>query len=190
MEAATMELIFLYFLLTLVVAMMAATRGRSSWRWFLIALFLTPLISGLLVMALPPLYRSSVSARLTEREAKMPAPLVVPMPTDSTIRIIRNASNSEHVRPFDLFINGALVARIESRGIVDIPVPSGRLIIEARTAWLTSRPVKIETVAGQRIDIELTDRGGPLLALSDYLLGTGQNFKLRELPPISIRHAA
>ena len=48
-----MALIYLYFVLAFLVALIAVNRGRIGWRWFLIALFASPLIAGLLVLALP-----------------------------------------------------------------------------------------------------------------------------------------
>lgn len=181
-----MVLIYLYFVLTLLVALMAAVRGRSGWRWFLITLFVTPMIGGLLVLALP----RETNAQPAETELAVPGPPVIPMATDSTIRIVRSAGNARRARPFDLFINGAHVARIERRGVVDIPVPSGSLVVQARTDLLASRPVQIETAPGQRVDIEFSDRGDPLRAASEVLLGAGKNLKLRQLPPASVRRAA
>jgi hypothetical protein len=181
-----MPLLYLYLILTLIVALMAAVRGRSAWRWFLIALFISPLIGGLLVMVLP----RQPNTQPVEREPVVPGPPIVPMATDSTIRIVRRAGHSGRARPFELFINGARVARIERMGVVDIPVPSGSLVVEARTELLASRPVQIEAAPGQRVDIEFSDRGGALGAASEVLLGAGKNLKLRQLPPASVRRAA
>jgi hypothetical protein len=48
-----MEWVLLYFGLAIVVGVAANTRGRSGFGWFLLALVISPLIAGLLVMALP-----------------------------------------------------------------------------------------------------------------------------------------
>ncbi len=48
-----MEWVLLYLGLAVVVGVAANTRGRSGFGWFLLALLISPLISGLLVLALP-----------------------------------------------------------------------------------------------------------------------------------------
>lgn len=51
--AAGMEWLFLWFCLAIVVGVAAGTRGRNGFGWFLLAAVLSPLIAGLLVLALP-----------------------------------------------------------------------------------------------------------------------------------------
>jgi hypothetical protein len=48
-----MELVLFYFGLAIVVGVAANTRGRSGGGWFLLSLLITPVITGLLVLALP-----------------------------------------------------------------------------------------------------------------------------------------
>jgi hypothetical protein len=48
-----MELVIFYFGLAIVVGVAANTRGRSGGGWFLLSLVITPVITGLLVLALP-----------------------------------------------------------------------------------------------------------------------------------------
>ena len=48
-----MGLIFIYLMLCVVVGVAANTRGRSGLGWFVLALVISPLVSGLLVLALP-----------------------------------------------------------------------------------------------------------------------------------------
>jgi hypothetical protein len=48
-----MEWVFIYFALAVIVGVAANTRGRSGLGWFMLALIISPLISGLLVLALP-----------------------------------------------------------------------------------------------------------------------------------------
>jgi hypothetical protein len=56
-----MEFVFIYFALAVIVGVAANTRGRSGIGWFLLAILISPLISGLLVLALPRIERSSPS---------------------------------------------------------------------------------------------------------------------------------
>jgi hypothetical protein len=48
-----MELVLFYLGLAVVVGVAANTRGRSGFGWFLLSLLITPVITGLLVLALP-----------------------------------------------------------------------------------------------------------------------------------------
>ena len=48
-----MGFVVLYIALCIIVGVAANTRGRSPAGWFLLAIVLSPLISGLLVLALP-----------------------------------------------------------------------------------------------------------------------------------------
>lgn len=52
-EGQPMEWVLVYLGLAVVVGVAANTRGRSGLGWFLLALLISPLISGLLVLALP-----------------------------------------------------------------------------------------------------------------------------------------
>lgn len=157
-----MGLIYLYFVLALLVAVIAKIRGRAGWAWFLVALFMSPLIAGLLVLALPRQRAGQWYARWDEHALP---PGVVPMPADSTIRIIRRAGLADEARPCEIFVNGAAVGIVEPDSALDFPVPSGLLTVEARIEWADSRPLTIKTAPGQRVDLELSRRGGPWLAL-------------------------
>lgn len=49
-----MEVVFFWFFLAVVVGIYAARRGRSGIGWFLLAALLSPLLAGLLCLALGP----------------------------------------------------------------------------------------------------------------------------------------
>jgi hypothetical protein len=55
------EIVVIWLLLCAVVAVAAASRGRNGFGWFLLAFFLSPLIAGFLIIALPS-HRVPVSA--------------------------------------------------------------------------------------------------------------------------------
>ena len=85
-------LFYLYFVLSVLVAIMAKIRGRWAWRWFLIALLITPLAASVLVVALP-------------RQQLLPfAHKIVPTLTDCTIRIIRHSGVLDRLRPYVLHL--------------------------------------------------------------------------------------
>lgn len=184
-----MELIYLYLLLAVFVAFIAAIRGRSAWLWFLIAVFTTPLIGGLVVMALPRLTRARAAAAVPQLQPYPPMPRSVPMPCDSTIRIIRPRSFTDRFRPYRIFINGALVGFIHRDGVVDFRVPCGRLVVEARVDWGRSQPVAIETKPAGRIDLEVRNRWGPVFAIAAMIGRPGRYLTLRPVvvPEGSVR---
>lgn len=62
-----MVIVFIYFALAVVVGVAANTRGRSGFGWFLLALLISPLISGLLVLALRRIDREDIAARKREQ---------------------------------------------------------------------------------------------------------------------------
>jgi phosphate/sulfate permease len=57
-----MELILLWFGLAVVVGVAASTRGRSGFAWFLLAVVISPLLAGLLVLAMPSVRMEAVAA--------------------------------------------------------------------------------------------------------------------------------
>jgi hypothetical protein len=54
-----MEWVFFWLIFAIVVGVAANTRGRSGFLWFLIAVVLSPILAGLLVLALPKIASGS-----------------------------------------------------------------------------------------------------------------------------------
>jgi len=182
-----MTLIYLYFLLAFLIGIMAAVRGRMAWPWFVLALFLTPLIAGLVLVSLPNLKDAYWYAEWDEK----PLPRgVIPMPANSRIRIIRRFSRNDDHRSCEIFVNGAEVGTVGPGSIVEFPVPSGRLSVEACIDWAESPPLMVETVPGQRVDIEVSNRGGPLLALWAKAFPTESYLTLRPVHQPTVSEAA
>jgi hypothetical protein len=167
-----MALIYLYFLLAILIGIIATIRGRSWWRWFLISLFITPLIAGLLVMVLP---REHAVYALSEYQAE-------PGDADCLLRIIRLSNYSERLHPYDIFINGALIGTISRNRVVDFRVPSGTYVIEIRTGRNGSRPLMIETRPDHTVEIEVWNSGGVLRAIWAATLGSGEFLTIRQRP--------
>ncbi len=165
-----MGLVYLYFALAVGVAILAKMRGRPAWLWFLIAVFTTPLVGGLVVMALPRLTRVPVSD-VTLHEPQVIGPQIVPMPADSTIRVVRIGGFTDRFRPYRILVNGALVGVVPRNCITDFHVPSGKLIVEACIDWGGSPPLVIETRPGGRVDLEVRNRWGPVLAVGAMIVG-------------------
>jgi hypothetical protein len=73
------SIIFFWISFSIIVAVAANTRGRSGFGWFLLALLISPLISGLLVLALPrvqrvPEVRLSRPTHSIQSENQIPTP--------------------------------------------------------------------------------------------------------------------
>ena len=57
-----MEFVVLWFAIAIIVGIAADTRGRNGFGWFTIAVLLSPLIAGLLLLALPRVERATKTA--------------------------------------------------------------------------------------------------------------------------------
>lgn len=63
-----MEIVILWFLLSIVAGAIASSKGRSGFGYFLLSLLLSPLIGGLLAIGLSDL------SKIAEAEANAPNP--------------------------------------------------------------------------------------------------------------------
>jgi hypothetical protein len=167
-----MALIYLYFLLAILIGTIATIRGRSWWRWFLISLFITPLVGGLLVMVLPR--EHGVYAHL-EYQAE-------PGLADCLLRVIRLSNYSERVRAYDIFINGVVVGTIARNRVAEFRIPSGTHVIEVRSGRVGSRPLMIEATPDDAVEIEVWNRGGTLRAVWAATLGSDEFLTIRQRP--------
>lgn len=182
-----MSIIYLYFVLAIVVAIIATLRGRAWWRWLLIALFLTPVIAGLLVMVLPheprpyPYPDEGAAASLPQFELE---------PADCVVRIIRLSGYSERHRQYEIFINGVRVGIIARDSVVDFAVPCGQLVIEARTSRGGSRPLLIDATPEHGTEIELTRRSGLLVTIWAEAFGSDSYLVLQHRTPATARQTS
>jgi hypothetical protein len=176
-------LIYLYLLLSLLVAIMAMIRGRPGTRWFIISLFLSPLITGLLVMALPPL-RPEFPPLADEDE--LPWEESPAKHGDSTIRILRRSGYADRNSPYEILVNGTHIGAVARDSVVDFRVPHGPLVLEARGKRGGSGPLLIEAVPHNRVDIEISKRRGPLRALWDATFGAESYLSLRKVSPTGV----
>jgi hypothetical protein len=180
-----MSLLYLYFVLTIMVAMIAALRGRVWWRWLLISLFITPMLAGLVVMVLPP--EPQPYSDPSEYEA-ISSPQIEARPLDCILRIIRLSGYRDRNRRYDIFVNGVSIGVVPRDSVVDFQVPSGQIIVEVRTGRSGSRPLLIDAVPGHRIEIEVTRRAGPSSGIWADLVGSTY-LVLTERPPVPVQQA-
>ena len=66
--------------------------------------------------------------------------------------------------------------------IVDFHVPSGELVVEARIDWGASLPLLVELRPGGRVDIDVSNRWGPVFGLWAMLFRRRRYLKLIQLP--------
>jgi hypothetical protein len=175
-----MALIYLYFLLAILIGIIASARGRAWWRWFLISLFVTPVIAGLLVLVIP---REPSEHRFSDNFGISSANQIEAAPADCTLRVIRLSSFSERRHPYEIFINGAFIGALVRNRVIEFRVPSGTLVVEVRTGRVGSRPLMVETSPERNVEIEVWNRGGTLRAIWAATLGSDDEFlALRQRP--------
>jgi hypothetical protein len=183
-QRPAMPIIYLYLILAILVAMIAALRGRVWWRWLLLALFITPLIAGLVVMVLPPETQGYPDPG--EYEAASPQEIEAPAP-DCTLRIIRMSGYRDRNRRYGIYVNGVCAGVIPLDSVVDFQVPSGQLVVEARAGRGGSAPLLIDATPEQRIEIEVTRRGGELFGIWAEAVGSPTYLVLKQRPPVPVR---
>jgi hypothetical protein len=73
-----MEVLLLWFVLAIVVGIIAGSRGRDGFGWFVLAVIISPLIAGILVLALPnpEIARREAEERCNSRKCPFCAELV------------------------------------------------------------------------------------------------------------------
>lgn len=82
-----MEFGFIWFGLALVVGIYAARRGRSGTGWFLLAVLISPLIAGLLCLALGPKASAADAGPSPDTHVKCP---------DCRELVLRDARKCKH----------------------------------------------------------------------------------------------
>ena len=106
------------------------------------------------------------------------------MPPGATcmLRFVRGSGYADWLRQYKIFINGAQVGALARNSALDVEVPSGALTIEARVDWGRSEPLTIEAAPGQRIEIEVSNHWGALLALWGSTFGFRSYLTLKRRP--------
>ena len=98
------------------------------------------------------------------------------------LRIVRRSEFADLLRSYKIFVNGAAVGSVARNSVLDLEVPSGPLTIEARVDWGRSRPLAVEAVPGKKIEIEVSNHWGALLALWGVTFGYRSYLTLQQLP--------
>jgi hypothetical protein len=98
------------------------------------------------------------------------------------LRIIRHSGYVDMLRSYKILIDGTAVASVARNSVLDLDVPCGPLTIEARVDWARSVPLAIEAVPGKRIEIEVANHWGALLAAWAVTFGYRSYLILKQLP--------
>jgi hypothetical protein len=98
------------------------------------------------------------------------------------LRLVRRSGYADWLRRYKIFINGAQVGTIGRNAVLDLEVPSGPFTIQARVDWGRSRPLTIEATPDRRIEIEVSNHWGALLALWGITFGSRTYLTLKRLP--------
>ena len=81
------------------------------------------------------------------------------------LRVVRGSGYADWLRNYKILVNGAEAGIIAPKSVLDVEVPCGKVTVEARLDWGRSQPLTIEAAPGQRIDVEVSNHWGALLAL-------------------------
>jgi hypothetical protein len=99
-----------------------------------------------------------------------------------TLRVVRGSGYADRFRPYKILVNGAQAGTIGRDAVLDLEVPCGPVTIEARIDWGRSQPLTVEAVPGRRIEIEVSNHWGSLLALWGITFGFRSYLTLKRLP--------
>ena len=97
-----------------------------------------------------------------------------------TIKLVRPPQYADMLRSYEILLNGKNVGTIGRNGVLEIPAPAGAITIEATIDWGRSRPLSINTVPHQTVEIEVRNRWGALLA--PWAISFGKNSYLSLTP--------
>jgi hypothetical protein len=106
------------------------------------------------------------------------------MPANATcvLRLVRRSGYVDAFRLYKIFVNGTQVSTIARNSTVELELPSGPLTIEARVDWGRSKPLTIVAAPNEKIEVEVANHWGALLAIWAITFGSGSYLKLTRIP--------
>jgi hypothetical protein len=96
------------------------------------------------------------------------------------VRIVRRSGYADWFRQYKILLNGTLVGSIARNSTLDLSVPCGPAMIEARIDWGRSRPLRIEATPERRLEIEVANNWGASFGLWAITFGRGSYLVLRQ----------
>lgn len=96
------------------------------------------------------------------------------------LRIVRKSGYSDRLRKYRIAANGRTVGQISANSTLDIELPCGEAILEARIDWCRSEPLKVRIDHSQPVVVEVANNKGAILALWSVTFGSGSYLLLRK----------
>jgi hypothetical protein len=100
--------------------------------------------------------------------------------TMCTIRVVRPSLLVDTLRSYKILLNGNVAGTIGHNSTLEIAAPAGATTIEARIDWCRSNALKLNTVPGQTIEIEVRNYWGALLGLWAVTFGRNRYLLLTQ----------
>jgi hypothetical protein len=86
------------------------------------------------------------------------------------------------LRSYRILVDGNAIGSVARGSVLEVEVPGGPHSIEARIDWGRSMPLRIDAAPGKRIEIEVSNNWGALLALWGVTFGYRSYLLLKQLP--------
>jgi hypothetical protein len=102
-----------------------------------------------------------------------------------TIRLVRPSLFVDRIRSYKILLNGKMAGSIGHDSAIEIAAPAGAITLEARIDWARSRPLTINTVPGERIEIEVRNHWGARLGLWAITFGKNSYLLLTQRPAVA-----
>lgn len=99
----------------------------------------------------------------------------------SKLKVIRGGGYTDVLRAYKIFVNDEQVGTLERDAVLNREVQSGPLKLEARLDWTRSQPLMVNAVPGETIEVEVSNRGGPLLSFWDAIFRSRNYLALKRL---------
>ena len=81
------------------------------------------------------------------------------------IRVYRSTQYADRLRNYKIFAKGEEMGTVARNSELVFDVPSGALTLEGRIDWGRSKPLQLNAVAGQTLEVDVANRWGAILGL-------------------------
>ena len=95
------------------------------------------------------------------------------------LRLHRSSTYIDAVRPYRILANGSEIGKVVRGSTLEVSVPAGQTIVEAKIDWCSSRPLNLDARPNAAIDIDVSNPWNPVLALWAITVGRNRYLVLR-----------
>jgi hypothetical protein len=99
-----------------------------------------------------------------------------------TIRLVRPPLFADRIRSYKILLNGKVAGSIGHDSTLEIAAPAGATRLEAKLDWARSRPLTINTLPRETIEIEVRNHWGLGRALWAITFGRNSYLLLTQRP--------